>query len=191
MGKNINDAEDVPTKIRSDFVDNFWEKSWTYMRTWVDVDSVPILILDENFYVMAANDSFYSVFKVEAKDTEQKIVYEIGNGQWNIPALRKLLEAVLPKNTYFKGFEVAHNFPTIGRKNMILNARQMYVKDDAFPPIIFLAIEDVTKMMDVAEMLAIHTKQFEKKTRDRIEKLEAHITKLEQKIHELKDRPSR
>lgn len=173
--------------VGADFVDHFWEKSWTYIKTVVDVVREPILILDKNFSVMAANESFYRTFQVEPKDTEKKIVYKLGNGQWNIPALRKLLEDILPKNSFFKGFEVAHEFPAIGRKVMILNARQIYVKEDnAFPPIILLAIEDVTEMMGVAETLASHTKQVETNLTERTNKLEKHIGKLEKEINELK-----
>src|SRR3989344_7065813 len=105
--------------IGTDFVKYFWEESWTYIKTVVDIVRQPILILDKDFRVMAANESFYRTFQVELKDTEGKIVYGLGNGQWNIPALRKLLEDILPKNTFFKGFEATHNFPFIGRKVML------------------------------------------------------------------------
>lgn len=190
MEKNKKVVGQALTTIGADFVNHFWEKSWTYIKTVVDVVREPVLILDKNFRVMAANESFYRVFQVDPKDTEQKIVYELGNGQWNIPALRKLLEDILPKNTFFKGFEVTHEFPSIGHKTMILNARQIHVKKDtAFPPIILLAIEDVTEMMGVAEMLARHTKQFEMKTGERIEKLEVYIKKLEKEVNELKNKP--
>jgi len=141
---------------------------------------------------MAANEPFYRTFQVEAKDTERKIVYELGNGQWNIPALKKLLEDILPKNTFFKGFEVTHEFPFIGRKVMILNARQIHFKESAatktFPPIILLAMEDITDMMFVAEKLAGHTKQIEAIHEERAAKLELYITKLEEQIIVLKDR---
>jgi len=187
MKKNIKVTEQARAIIGADFVNHFWEKSWTYIKTVVDVVREPVLILDKDFRVMAANESFYRVFQVDRKNTEQKIVYELGNGQWNIPALRKLLEDILPKNTFFKGFEVAHDFPSIGYKTMILNARQIHVEEDtSFPPIILLAMEDVTEMMGVAEMLARHTKQFEIKTGERIEKLEVYIKKLEKEIGELK-----
>jgi nitrogen-specific signal transduction histidine kinase len=149
--------------IGSDFVARVWEESWTYIKTVVDIVREPVLILDKNLQVKAANEAFYRTFQAEAKDTENKVVYELGNGQWNIPSLRKLLEDILPKNTFFKGFEVAHEFPVIGRKVMILNARQIHFKDDSasemFPAIILLAIEDVTDMMMVAETLAVHTNQ--------------------------------
>src|SRR3989338_3264754 len=90
----------------SDFVKRVWEESWTYIKTVVDVVREPVLILDKDFRVMAGNDSFYRTFQVEIKGTEGMVVYELGNGQWNISALRKLLEDILPKNTFFKGFEV-------------------------------------------------------------------------------------
>ena len=188
MENNFKKIEPRVT-IGADFVDHFWKKSWTYIKTVVDVVHEPILILDKNLRVMDANDRFYKVFQVEAKDTEKKIVYELGNGQWDIPALRKLLEDILPKNTFFKGFEVTHDFPSIGKKTMILNAREIHVEEDAsFPPIILLAIEDVTKMMDVADMLAQHTRHFEKETAGRMGKLEDYIKKLEKKVIESKER---
>jgi len=134
-----------------------WEESWTYIKTVVDVVREPVLILDKDFRVLAANEHFYYTFQAEPKDTENKIVYELGNGQWNIPALKKLLEDILPKNTFFKGFEVTHEFPSIGRKIMILNARQIHFTEGVTPRhIILLAIEDVTEMMVVADTLADH-----------------------------------
>jgi len=175
--------------IGADFVDHFWEKSWTYIKTLVDVVHEPILILDKNFRVIAANEPFYRLFQVEAKNTEQKIVYELGNGQWNIPALRKLLEDILPENTFFKGFEVSHKFPLIGNKTMLLNARQIYIKEDTtFPQIILLAIEDITEIIGVAKTLANHTKQFEIETGKRIENLEIYIKKLEKEVNGFKDK---
>lgn len=176
--------------VRADFFERLWEESWTYIKTVVDVVREPILILDKDFRVMVANEPFYRTFQVEAKDTENKIVYELGNGQWNIPELRKLLEDVLPKHTFFKGFEVAHEFPFIGRKVMILNARQIYPKEDTtselFPPIIMLAIEDVTEMILIAENFAGHTNNLEAKFMEQTQKLEFHIEKLEKEISELK-----
>ena len=175
--------------IGADFFDLLWDESWTYIKTVVDVVREPILILDKDLRVMAANESFYRAFQVEAKDTEGTVVYELGNGQWNIPALRKLLEDILPKNTFFKGFEVSHEFPFIGRKVMILNARQIHKENTAsvlFPPIILLAMEDITDMMAVAETLAEHAKQFEAKLTERTEKLGDHIEKLEREINALK-----
>jgi hypothetical protein len=176
--------------VRADFVENFWNESWAYIKTVVDVVREPVLILDKDFKVLAANESFYRTFQVELKDTENKVVYELGNGQWNIPALRKLLEHILPNNTFFKGFEVTHEFPFIGHKVMILNARQIYfngsTSSDMFPPIILLAMEDVTEIMLVAETLTDHTKQLEAKIAGRTDKLEVYIKKLEKEVNNFK-----
>jgi len=173
-----------------DFFVRFWEESWTYIKTVVDVVREPVLILDKDFRVMAANESFYQMFQVKSKDTENKIMYELGNGQWDIPALRELLEDILPKHSFFKGFEVEHNFPFIGHKVMILNARQIYFKEDAtsklVPPIILLAMEDVTEMMVVAEKLANHVNQLNEKFLKETKKINIHIEKLEKEIKELK-----
>jgi PAS domain-containing protein len=178
---------DSLNSLSSDFVGRFWDESWTYIKTVVDIVREPVLILDKNLRVLAANEPFYRTFQVEEKDTEKKIVYELGNGQWDIPALRKLLEDILPKNTFFKGFEVIHDFPLIGRKVMILNARQIHFKEDvSSQPIILLAIEDITEIMGVADMLAIHTTQFEGQMAERTKKLEIEIKKLEKEITEIK-----
>ena len=182
-----------PKPIGADFFDRFWAKSFTCIKTVADVMREPILILDKDLHVMAANEMFYRTFHVKAEDTEETLVYELGDGQWNIPSLRRLLEDILVDDTFFKGFQVAHEFPSIGRKVMILNARQIYIKDDVageeFPPIILLAIEDVTEMMVVAETLANHAKQIEAKLTERAQRLEKQVTNLEQEISALKKKP--
>ncbi|MFA6430193.1 MAG: hypothetical protein WC229_00250 [Candidatus Paceibacterota bacterium] len=176
--------------VKADFANGFWEESWTFIKTVVDVVREPVLILDKDFRIMTANGSFYNTFQVEQKDTEGKVVYELGNGQWNIPALRKLLEDILPRNTFFKGFEVAHEFPFIGRKVMILNARQIHCKEHTasglFPPIILLAMEDITEIMTVAEKLADHTLHFEVNITDRMRQMEVNILSLEKEIRKFK-----
>lgn len=169
-----------------------WDESWTYVKTVVDVVREPLLILDKDLRVMTANESFYRTFQVEADDTEHRVVYELGNGQWNIPALKKHLEDILSRNSFFKGFEVTHEFPFIGRKIMILNARRIHFSEDAasesFPPVILLAMEDVTDMMVIAQTLAGHANHLEAKLAERSQKLEAHIGVLEKEIKELKGR---
>jgi PAS domain-containing protein len=190
METNKKSAEQTFKTIGTDFGNHVWEESWTYIKTVVDVVREPILILDKDLRVIAANEPFYRTFQVEPKDTEHKVVYDLGNGQWNIPALKKLLEDILPKNTFFKGFEVAHEFPSIGRKVMILNARRIHFRDDDdFPPIILLAIEDVTEMMVIAETLAGHTNQLEAALREQAKNLEIHVGRLEKEINELKKKP--
>lgn len=168
-----------------DFFENYWEKSWTLVKTVVNVVREPVLILDEDLRVMAANEAFYSTFRVTADDTKERVVYDLGNGQWDIPALRKLLTEILSRDTFFKGFQVAHEFPSLGRRVMVLNARRIYIHDDAFvektSPIILLAIEDVTEMMVVAEELANHAKRVETTLTGRIGKLEKELLALKKK----------
>ncbi len=188
MENNNNAGQDTTASVDADFFNSLWEESWTYLKTVVDIVREPVLILDKELHVMVANESFYRTFQVEPKDTEKKLVYDLGDGQWNIPALRKLLDDILPKNTFFKGFEVIHEFPAIGRKVMILNARQIHSKQ--FPPIILLAMEDITEMMAVAETLAGHASAAELRFAEKTHKLEVHIGKLEDEINELKKKRS-
>ncbi len=188
--KNITKGEVEEKDIKGlDFAKLAWKESWDYIRTVVDTVREPFLILDKDLRVMAANESFYRTFQVDPKDTENKLVYNLGNGQWDIPALRKLLEDILPQNTFFKGFEVTHVFPHIGRKVMILNARRTN-RDNAtptlFPPIILLAMEDVTEMMAVAEKLAVHAAQFETMMMERTQSMEMQMRSIKEQMNELK-----
>lgn len=192
MKKPTHTVGQDSTPLGGDFFGRLWEESWTYIKTVVDVVREPVVILDKNLSVMTANEPFYRLFQVDPKDTEGKNIYKLGNGQWNIPSLRKLLEDVLPKNTFFRGFEVSHNFPAIGQKIMILNARRIHFEESAsakpFPPIILLAIEDITEMMGVAEIFAAHKNKFEAQMAQRAEALDDHVQKLEKEINELKKR---
>ena len=173
--------------VGADFFDRLWEESWIYIKTVVDVVSEPVLILDKDLKVMAANESYYKTFQTTSNETEHKIVYELGTGEWNIPALRKLLSDILPNNVFFKGFEVTRDFPGIGRKSMILNARQVHFeKDTSFQPIILLAMDDITEMMDTAETFSDYANQSEIKLTERTGKLETLVIKLEKEINELK-----
>lgn len=123
------------------------EQDLTAAKTLADAIVVtvrePLLILDKTMTVVKANRSFYQIFQVRKEETEGKVLYSLGNGQWDIPDLRKLLETILPKNTFFDNYIVRHTFPTIGKRVMELNAREIKT-DTASPDYILLAIEDVT-----------------------------------------------
>jgi two-component system CheB/CheR fusion protein len=176
--------------VSKDFFHRLGEESWTYIKTVVDVVREPVMVLNKDFRVLAANEPFYRMFRVEPGDTENKVVYELGNNQWNISALKKLLEDILPKHTFFKGFEVDHKFPIIGRKVMLLNARQIHFTKDStlkmVPPIILLAIEDITEIITAAETLANHAKQLEIELTDRTNKLELMVKKIERRVNSFK-----
>ncbi|HSW88386.1 MAG TPA: PAS domain-containing protein [Candidatus Saccharimonadales bacterium] len=155
-----------------------WEVAWTYIRTVVDTLREPFLILDEELQVLSANKTFYSFFQVIPKETEGKRVYDLGNGQWNIPKLKILLEDILPKNTYFEDFKVEHNFPKIGKRIIILNARRIY-RTGEDRPIMLLAMEDITKQKQLEEQLKEYTKKLTIEVAKRTAELELRVRELE------------
>ena len=103
----------------------------------------PLVVLDAKFKVINANQSFYQTFQVTPEQTEKHVLYELGNGQWDIPELRRLLKEILSKNSVVNDFEVEHKFPSIGRKKMRLNARKI-AQQKPDDQLILLAIEDIT-----------------------------------------------
>jgi|WetSurMetagenome_2_1015567.scaffolds.fasta_scaffold18602_3 PAS domain S-box-containing protein len=115
-----------------------------YFKNIFDTVREGILILDGNMRVLSANRSFFNTFKVDTANTIGSLLYDLGNGQWNIPGLRVLLEDVLPKNISVDNFEIEHNFESIGQKTMLLNACKIEEKKNDLS-IILLAIEDITE----------------------------------------------
>jgi PAS domain S-box-containing protein len=116
-----------------------------YAQAVID-DAPPLLILDSRLRVISSNQSFYKHFKVSPVQTENILIYELGNGQWNIPKLRTFLEEVLPRNSFFKDFEVIHEFEAIGRRMMLLTGHRLdHVQQ------ILLFINDVTERIESQE----------------------------------------
>jgi two-component system CheB/CheR fusion protein len=113
-----------------------------YSESIVDTIREPLLILDAHFRLKAANLAFYQTFKIPIEDTKDKLLYELGNGQWNIPKLRELLEKIIPMNTQFHDFEIEQEFHNIGLKSMLLNACRLKLSGS---DMILLAIEDITE----------------------------------------------
>ncbi|MGH8489735.1 MAG: chemotaxis protein CheB, partial [Gammaproteobacteria bacterium] len=113
-----------------------------YAQAIVATVREPLIILDRELRVVTANAAFYRTFRVQPAETQERLIYDLGKQQWAIPALRRLLEEVLPQEQAFEGFEVRHHFPQIGQKTMLLNARGLYRAER--PSLILLAIEDVT-----------------------------------------------
>lgn len=116
-----------------DYADAIVETLWT-----------PLLVLNSNLRVITANRSFYDTFQVSPVQTEQYLIFELGNGQWNIPQLRSQLEEIIASNTQFQNFEIEHDFERIGRKVIRLNARKMPKIDNT--QMILLAIDDITNL---------------------------------------------
>jgi two-component system CheB/CheR fusion protein len=92
----------------------------------LDMVPEPMLLLTNNLRVSKANNSFYEKFQVETADTLGHLIFELGNGQWNAPPLRSLLESVLPGNQHVENFKLEHDFPMIGRRTFLVNARRLY-----------------------------------------------------------------
>ena len=108
----------------------------------------PLVALDQDLRVVSASRSFYRVFKVKPEETVGQLIYDLGNKQWDIPKLRELLETILPERTTFDDYEVEHVFSTIGRRIMLLNARQIK-REKGKKRIILLAIEDITTQKEL------------------------------------------
>jgi len=105
----------------------------------------PLVILDDELNVLSANNSFFKTFKMSPRDTNGKYIFDLGNRQWDIPELRKLLEEILPKDSAFDDFKVENEFPKIGNKTMLLSARRMINEEgEKENQLILLAFEDVT-----------------------------------------------
>ena len=103
----------------------------------------PLVTLDASLHVVRANRSFYKTFRVTPAATEGTFIYDLGNRQWDIPELRRLLEEILPRDTVVSDYEVEHTFEGLGRRTMRLNA-SLVLRATAKDPLILLAIEDVT-----------------------------------------------
>jgi serine phosphatase RsbU (regulator of sigma subunit) len=123
-----------------------------YAQDIVDTMREPLLILDAGLRVRSANRAFYHTFRVSPPETEGRLIYQLGNGQWDSPTLRTLLEDVVPANAAFDGFELAHDFPLIGPRVMLLNARRM--RPGPHAGFLVLAMEDVTDLRRTADEAA-------------------------------------
>ena len=109
----------------------------------VDTVREPLLVLDKDLRVVAASRSFYLTFRASRQETQGRLLYALGDGQWDIPALRTLLEKIVPEHGVMDDYEVEHAFPIIGLRVMLLNARKVYYEGNNHTTIL-LAIEDIT-----------------------------------------------
>ncbi len=141
-------------KIQTDL-----EKARKFSNGIVETIRQPLLVLDSRLQVLAANRAFYNLFQVSPHETIGKYVYDLGNGQWDIPALRDLLEKILPQNTQFNDFLVQWNFERIGERTMLLNARRIY-QEDGKTETILLAIEDVTAQKKAEQAIQANEKNY-------------------------------
>src|ERR1700737_4833349 len=120
------------------------EQRHSLVEAIVDTVREPLIVLDDALRVVVASRSFYGTFNVTPEETEGHLLYELGNGQWDIPALRTLLEDIIPHHTTVEKYEVERVFPTIGQRSMLLNARKVFYEGSGSTSLL-LAIEDVTE----------------------------------------------
>ena len=150
------------------------EMALHYMKTLVDVARESFLILDADLEVVSANDVFYQTFMVSPKQTEGVLLYKLGNYQWNIPELKRLLEEILPQKKVIKDYQVTHDFEMIGKKTMVLNARQIDTVQ-----LIILAVEDITVKKEVEVKLSEYNKMLEVQVEKRTKELTDKVKELE------------
>src|SRR5579859_3533646 len=123
-----------------------------YANAIVETVRKPLLVLSGDLRVLSANTAFYQTFRVTPQETEQRYLYSLGNGQWDLPSLRALLERILPEHRSFQNYEVDGSFPFLGHRTMLLNARNMIEeREGSQQPMILLAIEDITLQKELEE----------------------------------------
>jgi PAS domain-containing protein len=157
-----------------------------YAESIINTVREPLIILDADLRVITASKAFYHTFKVTAQETELQFIYDLGNRQWDIPILRKLLNDILPKHKTFDNYKVEHNFPAIGKRSMLLNARWI-PREVSRPQIILLAIEDIVECEKGEQSLRDKVKELEI-CRQTVMGMELKIEGLNKKVRELETR---
>ena len=149
--ENITERKQLEAQVR---------EALEYAENIVETVRVPMVVLDTDLRIISANRSFYETFAVNPEDTIEQYLYDLGNGQWKIPALQTLLEDILPNDTVINGYEVEHDFPGIGRKTIMLNAREIFRKTLG-SHIILLAMEDITERKRMENVLEEYNRKLE------------------------------
>jgi two-component system CheB/CheR fusion protein len=134
------------------------KQSRDYSEAIIETMRGPLLVLNAQMRVRKANKAFYEFFKVTESETEGSYLFDLGNGQWDIPALRDQLRKIFPKKIHFKDFEINHTFPGIGNRHMIVNAHRLIHGEGGNETQVLLAFEDITRHRQ-AEKALIQTQE--------------------------------
>jgi PAS domain S-box-containing protein len=190
VGERIEELTKASGQLRAEITERKQaeravQEARKYAEGIVETVREPMIVLDADLRVISTNRSFYRTFKVAPAETVGQFIYDLGNQQWDIPRLRELLEDILPNNTTFDDFEVEHEFPTIGRKTMLLNARRIYQEVNK-TQMILLAIEDITERKQAEEKLRQYHEHLEELVEARTAELRRANEQLEQQIAERK-----
>jgi PAS domain S-box-containing protein len=124
------------------------KESQDFLASIIGTVRESLIVLDPKIRVISVNEHFLRTFKVSAEETEGKVLYDLGNGQWDIPRLKELLVSILPTNNPVEDFEVEHDFPHIGKKLMLLNAHRIELEGQ-YKDQILIAIEDITERREI------------------------------------------
>jgi nitrogen-specific signal transduction histidine kinase len=145
-----------------------------YMKALIDIARESFLILDSDLKVISANPIFYQTFRVPPEKTEHQFIYELGDGKWNIPGLKNLLEKVLPEEKAIENYEIEHAFKAIGERTILLSAKQI-------DPVglIVLAMADITSRKEFEEKKNEYAKELECEVCERTKALSDQLKKLE------------
>jgi two-component system, chemotaxis family, CheB/CheR fusion protein len=141
-----------------------------YAESIVATIREPLIILDTKMLVKTANKSYYDKFKITEEETEGKLFYDLQNGQWNIPELRKALDKILVDQKKIADFEIKRGFGFLGERIMLLNASRIYRKDDT-EQLVLLAIEDITETKKLEAELQKFTYELENLVEERTNNL--------------------
>jgi PAS domain S-box-containing protein len=155
-----------------------------FAESMINTVREPLISLDQDLRVVTVSRSFCDFFKVKPEETVGQLIYDLGNKQWDIPKLRELLETILPKKASFDNYEVEHEFANIGRRIMLLNARQIQ-QGAGKERIILLAIEDITERKRSDEEMKKYREQLEETVKQRTEKLTNVLSQVKDTVNVL------
>ncbi len=159
-----------------------FKKAKEFSEAIIDTVREPLLVLDSELRVIYANPAFCADFQVSREETERQFLYRLGNEQWNIPKLRALLEKVLADDTRVRNFEVAHEFPRLGARTMLLDAGGIEGAHGD-QPLILLAMQDITERKQLEELRQQRELQLESLVQQR----PASLRQLSSRLHRVQD----